>query len=124
MRCRDCAPPRCRRMISHGPLIRLVRNSQLTQPITSHRHFASLLKVNREICIPSCVMKSTGLPPRLSETHFTTRRHGRSRLKSGMTINNSACVCGTMEKVLIRQFCLDRAARDITAYPGCGNAPN
>ena len=101
-----------KRMISHGPSIRSVRNSQLIQPTTGLRHFASQLKATREICIPYCVTKSTGLPLRHFGTPSVTPRRSRSRWKSDMTINSSGCVCGTMEKASIQQSCRERGLRD------------
>ena len=40
--------------------IRWARSSQMIRATTALRHFASLLKARREICIRSCAMKSTG----------------------------------------------------------------
>ena len=87
------------------------------------QHFASPLKASRAICIPSFVMRFTGLLPKRCGTHFVTPRRGRSRLKSAMTMNNSDCACGMMVKVLIQRFCRGRGARGTMACPACGNAP-
>ena len=40
-----------------------------------------------------------------------------------MTMSNSDCGCGTMEKALIQQFSPAKAVRDTSACPGCGNVP-
>ncbi len=102
----------------------LGRNSQPIRPTAGLRHFALLLKASREIYIPSCAMKFTGLPLRRSGTRFITPRLGRSRLKFDMTINSSGCVCGMMVKALIQRFCRGRGLRDTLACPACGNAPD
>ena len=88
------------------------------------RHFALPWKVSRAICIRFCAMKSTVLPQRRSATPLSMPRLGRSRLKSGMTINNSGFVCGTMEEASIQGFCRSTGARGILACPACGNAAN
>ena len=112
-------------MISHGPSIRSVRNSQLIQPTTGLRHFASQLKASREIYIRSCVTKSTGLPQRRSGTPFTTpqarqieveirydNQQFRLRVRDdGKGIDPVSSV-GT------------GALRDTMVCPACGNAPN
>ena len=116
-------PPRSRQTISHRLSIRSERNSPLIQPTTGLPHFASRLKASREICIRSCVTKSTGLPLRRCGTRFATPRHSRSRLRFDMTINNSGCACGTMEKAWITAV-LSGALRDTMACVACGNAPN
>ena len=95
----------------------------LTLATRAVQHFASRLKATRETCIRFCVTKSTGLPLRRFGTHFTMLRLGRSRWKSGMTINNSGCACGMTVKALIKRFCRGMGVRDTLACPACGNAP-
>ena len=122
MRCRDCAIPQCKATISRWPSAPSEKNSQLTQPTTDLRSVWRL-KASREICTPSFVTRSTRLLPRRCGTRFATLGHGRSRLKSVMTLSNSDYGCGTMEKVLIQRFSPAKVVRDTSACPGCGNAP-
>ena len=82
------------------------RRTRTTQATANPQLFVWQWRANREICIPSSVMKSTGLLPKRCGTPFGTRRRSRSRSKSAMTTSNSGCVCGTMEKALIRRFSL------------------
>ena len=91
---------------------------------TNHRPaFRVAVEGEGEICIPSSETRSTKLLPKRCGTRFATLRHGRSRLKSVMTMNNSDYGCGTMEKALIQRFSPAEAVRDTTACPVCGNAP-
>ena len=48
-------------------------------------------------------------------THFITPRRGRLRLKSAMTMNNSDCISGTMERAWIQPSWRNRRGPDTTA---------
>ena len=71
---------------------------------------------------PSCATRFTKLLLKRCGTRFATLGHGRSRLKSVMTMSNSDYGCGTMEKALIQRFSRVKAVRDTSACLGCGNA--
>ena len=97
---------------------------ELGTDAANHRPaFRVASRARREICIPSSETRSTKLLPKRCGTRFATLRHGRSRLKSVMTMSNSDYGCGTMEKALIQRFSPAKAVKDTTACPGCGNAP-
>ncbi len=121
-RCRDCGTLRYKAMISRTPSALWGKNSGPTQPNTD-LHSVLPSRARCEICIPSFVTRLAKLPPKRCGTPFATLRHGRSRLKSVMTLSNSDCACGTMEKALIQQFFPAKAVRDTSACPGCGNVP-
>jgi len=54
---------------------------------------------------------------------FRHAQPDRSRLKSAMTMNNSDCVCGTMEKAMIQRP-LGQRTEDTTACPHEGTRQN
>jgi len=98
---------------------------ELVTDSTNHRPSLRVaVEASHETCTPSCVTRPTRLLPRRCGTLFGTPRHGRLRLKSAMTMSNSDCACGTMEKASTLQFSRSRAVRDIMACPVCGNAPH
>jgi hypothetical protein len=71
---------------------------------------------------PSFVMRFTGLLPKRCRTRSDTPGHGKSRLKSAMTLTNSDCVCGMMERAWIPPLSRERV-RGTTACLECGNVP-
>ena len=119
MRCRDCAIPRCKS--NDLALAISTLGEELAADSTNHRPAGipcQQLKASREICTPSFETRSTRLLPRRCGTRFVTPRHGRSRLKSVMTLSNSDCGCGTMERVLIQRFSPSQGSEGHFGLPG------